>query len=217
MFMKKIKAFINFVYLLIKNPGRRLNISLIFGIFVNLIYLGGNFLSAVVYRSPWAISVIAYHVIFLLMRLYLVYSGRNSPSERKPDSICLFIGVLLFVLDFLALAIIMLTISDIGRVRYSGFLLFFFLCYAIYSLASSLLGMKKWKNDNNILHFTAKNLSFASALMSVFNLQFSVFSSLNVDSALGERLIYLGGFSVFVLILALSFRLIVKGRSTFTR
>ena len=215
--MKKIKSFINLIYFLMKSPKRRLNISLALGILVNLVYLGGNIVSAVGYRSPWAISITAYHLIFLLMRLYLVCSGRKSPVDRKDTAICLFVGVLLFVLDIFSLAIIMYTISDDGKVRYSGFILFFFLCYAVYSLTSSFLGMKKWKYDNNILHFAAKNLSFASALMSVFNLQFSLISSLGINSLIGDRLIYLGGFSVFSIIFVLSIRLMVKGRPSFLR
>ena len=98
-----------------------------------------------------------------------------------------------------------------GRVvSYSGVVLLGFVIYTVYSLASSLVGMKRHLNDNQPLHFAARNMTLAAALMSVFNLQYSVLVTLGASYYIIDRIIAISGFSIFFVIILLAIRLVVK-------
>jgi hypothetical protein len=107
----------------------------------------------------------------------------------------------------------MYTIRKGGAVSYSGRVLLGFVIYTVYALSSSILGMKRHANDNQPLQFAARNMTLAAALMSVFNLQYSLLVSMGASSYIIDRIIALSGFSIFFVIILLAIRLVVKNLS----
>jgi hypothetical protein len=102
------------------------------------------------------------------------------------------------------------TIRKGSAVSYSGGVLLGFVIYTAYALSSSILGMKRHANDNQPLQFAARNMTLAAALMSVFNLQYSLLVSMGASSYIIDRIIALSGFSIFFVIILLAIRLVVK-------
>ncbi len=201
----------NFVCRVIKNSSIRLRASLSFGIVINFVYLAGNLISAIMYNSLWSATVTVYHLLFMLARMYILYAEGRGKHLHSKFGVCFRVGVFLLVLDLLAAVMMTYSINSGGRAKYGGLVLLFFLFYTVYSLASSIYGIKKWRNDNKPLHFTARNMSLASALMSVFNLQFSIFTTIGLDSYTSNRIISLSGFLVLFVIIFLAVRLIMSG------
>lgn len=211
---KKAGIFKSLIAILIASPAMRLDISLHFGLIMNIVYIAENFASAMMYRSVWAATVTAYHSLFVIIRAYLIRSRRLSEmgevSEGETRHICLRVGIILLLLDFSALSLMLYTVRQNMHTEYSGVVLIGFLIYTVYSLVSSVHGMFRWFNDNKPLHFATRNITFAAALMSLFNLQYSLLSSLGIDADSISRATLAGGFAIFVTIILMSVHLIMK-------
>ena len=197
---------------LIKSRFARLRFSLFFGAAINLFYLLTNLVGAILYKSVWSATVTGYHLLFVVIRSYLLFSKRFGKDRRLCGIVLMRVGSFLLLIDLLTLILMIFSLIFGNSTSYSGNILLCILLFTLYSLFVSLLGMKRGINDNNPLHFAAKNLSLSSALMSVFNLQFSIFSFMGIDAEVTIRLITLGGVLSFLIIAYLSCRLIVKGR-----
>ena len=146
------------------------------------------------------------------LRAYL-FSSRSLSSGADGSShsvrkMSLRAGVILLLFDLFASLMMLYSIMSERRVLYSGSMLLLFLAYTVYSLISSLLGMKKWHNDNKPLHFAARSMTFSASMMSLFNLQYSLFQALGVGYSGIRRINILLGALVFALIIFLPLRLI---------
>lgn len=208
--MKNSLNFNNLLKLFASSPSFRLTLSLFGGMIINLVYISVNIASAFMYRNIWSGFLSFYHGLFLVSRLYLLYARRRLYGEEEIKNACLHVGVLMLFLDMSAMLIMVHAIRSDIHVSYSGVILLGFIAYTVYSLFASLRGMKKYANDNEPLHFAGRNITFASALMSVFNLQYSVLVTLGAEAYLIKRVLAAGGFTVFFLITILAVRLIVK-------
>ncbi|MBE6532737.1 MAG: hypothetical protein E7676_04415 [Ruminococcaceae bacterium] len=215
--MKKVKKFgriRSMIAILIASPAIRLDISLFFGLLMNLVYIIENLAAAIIQHSVWAATVTVYHSIFVAIRAYILRSRRlydmDEASPEKINRICLRVGLILLLLDFSALSLMLYTMRLGRHTEYSGLVLLGFLVYTVYSLGSSIYGMFKWSNDNKPLHFAARNMTLAAALMSLFNLHYSVLSSLGAGADFIGRAGAAGGFLIFFIIIMLSLHLIVK-------
>lgn len=206
---RKIK---NLFLLLLSSRAARLNLSLLAGSLLNCTYIAGNIASAVLYRSVWSATVTVYHLMLIIIRVYLLSARGVSERDEKNHRVCLRVGVLLLFLDLASAFMMIYTIRRGSFVRYSGVILIGFVAFAVYSLTSSIFAMKRHSDDNGKLHFAARSISLSTSLMSVFNLQYSVLSLLGADSVLMGRTIMLGGLVVFSVILTLSVRLIRRSR-----
>ena len=214
----------NFITKLSKNRissflsgGRRLNFTLLGGSTVNFAYILGNIASVVLYHSLFSATLTLYHLMLITIRIYILSAARASLDDRRIARVCLRVGVLLMLLDVAAAFVILYTVSRGRFVSYSGLIFLGFAVYATYSLTSSVLAMKRHAYENNHLHYAARNITLATALMSVFNLQYSVFSYLGADSSIATPAILSGGVLIFSLILAMAIRLIIKSRRLLIR
>ena len=196
--------------LIFTNPAFRMSISLFFGMIVNFMYIAGNLSSAFRYRNIWSAALTVYHSLILIIRFYLISAKHRCKNDREKSRVCFRTGIFLLFLDSAAGAIMIYTIRSGRVVSYSGVVLLGFVIYTVYSLASSLVGMKRHLNDNQPLHFAARNMTLAAALMSVFNLQYSVLVTLGASYYIIDRIIAISGFSIFFVIILLAIRLVVK-------
>ena len=201
----KVKAAI---YALISSPGVRLYFSIFIGLIINVIYIGSNIHTALMHRSFWSSAITVYYLLFIVLRLYLLWA--NKKDEQAAIRCCLTVGIFLLLLTVSAGVIIAHSVISENSVKYSGYILLAFFIYAVYSLTTSIVGMKKWLNDNQPLHFAARSVTFAAALMSAFNLQYSLLTSLGLSALTVKRANALGGFAVFFVIVILGITLIFK-------
>lgn len=192
------------------SPTARVLWVMLGGSLMNLIYIGTNLVSAIIYHSIWSAALTVYHLTLIIIRIYLILEGRRRGrgDERR---VCLRVGLLMLLLDIAAAMIMLYSIRRRSFVSYSGVILLGFLIFTVYSVARSVIELRKHRESENHLYFTARNLTLSTSLMSVFNLQYSVFSLLGADYLLTGRAILLCGLSVFSIILFLSLRLMRRG------
>ena len=208
--MKKTLKLDKFFSLIFKNDAFRLNLSLFGGMILNFVYIAGNLASAFLYRNVWSATMTVYHSIFLLLRFYLITAKRRCRTDKEIRVACLRIGIFLLFLDLVATVMMIYTVRQGSPMKYSGLVLFGFVIYTVYSLSVSIRGVKKYSNDNQRLYFAARNMTLAAALLSVFNLQYSVLITLGASSYVISRIIAFSGFFVFFTIILLAVRLVVK-------
>lgn len=208
--MKKSFNIRKILSLILTNPAFRLSLSLFFGMIMNFMYIAGNLVSAFHRGNIWSATLTVYHSLFLIIRFYLISAKLRCKTEAEKSRVCLRTGIFLLLLDSTAAAIMIYTIRSGRVVRYSGMVLLGFVIYTVYSLTASVLGMKRHLNDNQPLHFAARNMTLAAALMSVFNLQYSVLVTLGASSYITSRIIALSSFLIFFVIILLAVRLVVK-------
>lgn len=208
-FINKIKWL---VHLVIFNRAARLSFTLVCGVLLNSAYILTSIFSAAAYGSIWSATVSIYHLILIVIRIYLLSARGLSKKSTNADRLLFRVGVLLLFLDLVMAYMMVYTVRQASFVRYSGIVLFSFTFYALYSLIISVKTVKKRVNDNNHLHFAARNISLSTSLMSFFNLQYSLFSFLGADDILIGRVVLIGGTSIFSVILFLSVRLIKKAK-----
>jgi hypothetical protein len=198
------------VRLLLVSPAARLSFTLVCGVLLNIAYVASNVVSAFIYHSVWAATVSIYHLILIVIRIYLLSERKMTDGKKNIDRLLFRVGVLLLFLDLVSGSMMVYTVRQGSFVRYSGIVLFAFVFYAVYSLFVSVRAVKVHNDDGNHLRFASRNISLSTSLMSVFNLQYSILSLLGADAILTARSILLGGISVFSVILFLSIRLIRK-------
>ena len=198
------------IYSIITNPLLRLRLSLFLGIIINFFYIAGNLSSAIIDRNIWSACLTFYHGLFLLIRFALILSERGCDTEQRIKNVCFSVGIVLLFLDLAAGGVMIYSVQGKKVVTYSGMTLLGFLIYTAYSLTVSVIGMKKYANDNQPLHFVAKNMTLTSALMSVFNLQYSILVTIGASYRIINKTIALLGFTIFFLIVLLAVRLVYK-------
>lgn len=213
-FIKKLRKNTPLAFL---SGGGRLNLTLLGGSIVNLVYIMGNVASAVIYHSLFSATLTLYHLTLIIIRIYLLSAVPASLDNRRIARVCIRVGILLLLLDVTAAFFILFTVSRGMFVSYSGVIFLGFTVYATYSLTSSTLAMKRHANENNHLFYAARNITLATALMSFFNLQYSFFSYLGIDPSIATPAILGCGALVFSLIFAMAVRLIVKSRGLLIR
>ena len=179
---------------------------------MNLLYIATNAASAILYHSIWSATLTAYHLTLIIIRLLLVFTGRPRPSEEEGRRLCLRIGVLLLLLDLASAAIMLYSVRQASYARYSGIILLGFLTFTVYSVTRSVVELRRHRESENHLYYAARNISLTTSLMSVFNLQYSVFSLLHADFLLSGRVIFLFGMAIFSINFLLSVRLMKRGK-----
>lgn len=189
------------------SPAIRLRLTLLGGSSMNLVYISGNVASAFIYRSIWSATVTVYHLTLIVMRIYLIYVGRRSAGER----ICRRVGAMLLVTDLAAGIMMIYSLRLSNFASYSGFILIGFTVFTAYSLLRSAFDIRRHVRGGDRLYFCARSISLSTSLMSVFNLQYSLFSLLGADYMITYAGIILCGLIVFSVMLHLSFGLIRRG------
>ena len=208
--MKKALTFGKILTRIFSSDVIRLNLSLFGGMILNFVYIAGNLASAFVYRNIWSASLTVYHGMLLLLRFYLISARKKCRTDRQIKTVCLRTGIFLMFLDLAATIMMIYTIRIGSQTSYSGIVLIGFAFYTVYSLSVSIRGVKKHSNDNKTLLFAIRTMTLTSALLSVFNLHYSILVTVGVSPYIKNRLVVVLGLFVFVTTILLSFRLVVR-------
>ncbi len=172
---------------------------------LNLCYIFFNLVSGIVYENILSVTFSAYYIIILSAR-YLVIGDAVSEDTKELLRASETTAQLLLISAFPITGIIIYTIIG-GRVR--RYPIWMLTVLAVYSLAGTLrsvIGLHKSVRLKSVVMRTAYSARLSAALLSLFNFQISLFSSLEATSLTAKALnILLGGLiSVSVFCLAFS-------------
>ncbi len=197
---------------ILESPAVRLDISLVFGLLMNFFYILVNLFPAVRYRSAWSLAVTVYYAVLVLMRTFLLSSRRFADSVGS-DAVrlyasCRLVGRLLLLLDTAIAAVMVYTAREGKIINYPTYIFVGFGIFTVYSVTVSLVGIFRSIKNPAPHTLAARNLTLAAALLSVFNLEYTLLVSLGVDTWVVALINAVGGGLSILLISVMAIRLI---------
>lgn len=193
----------------------RTHVSLYCALVINLLYVGTNVISGIVYRSAWFCILAAYYSILAVMRFLLlrfvsrVGIGQNLYREFRRSRLCGII--LLFINLTLTGAVLMILYSGRGF-RYNGIMIYVMALYTFYITVHSIIQIVRYRRYNSPVMSAAKIIGFSAALVSMLSLETAMLTQFGTDMLPGNRnlMIALTGAGVSVVVVAMAVYMIVR-------
>lgn len=192
------------------------HVNLFFSLGINIIYIGINIASAVVYKSRWFTIFAVYYGIMAAMKILLVnYAGKNQIGsnrlkETKRAVVCAYI--LMSVNIILSGVVLMMVYNDKGF-NYRGFLIYVMALYTFYSTTSAVISLIKYRKYNSPVMSVSKLIKLAASLFSMLFLETAMFAQFGLETpdAFKRIMIMVTGAGICILIVAMSLYVIIHG------
>lgn len=162
----------------------RARVSLYSGLAINMFYAVFKCATGAMFHSAWLWAIGIYYVMlsairFTLLRNVRITDKKEHTLERKVHEyksarLC---GIMMLALN---IAMTGMTVQMIWRNRgyeYKGYMIYISAMYAFYCFINAAANVVKFAKINNPILSSAKILSLAGALMSMFALQTAMFSA----------------------------------------
>lgn len=193
--MKKV---ISYFYLYAGDSRVRRNVGALFGIFINSFYIVINLTWGIKHRNVWFITVAVYYLLVALMRFFSIDTHGIEGSGEE------ILGVLMAILCVPMTGMIAYTVLTSSARGYPKASLPIFAGYAIFSIFRAVYGLFSTRRESTDSLRTAHSIRLSLALMSLFNLQSTLFAYLKFASPLSVFLNFLTGGAVSISMLALA-------------
>lgn len=193
----------------------RTHISLYISLGINLLYVGMNLVSYIMYHSMWFVILAIYYSTLALMRFVLLRYvrgegfGCNHLGELKRSKLCAY---MMLTLNFvLSGAVLMILYQDKGY-DYPGFLIYVIALYTFYMTTHAIVDMVKFQKYNSSIMMTTKIIALSAALVSMLSLETAMFAQFGADMALEDQrlMIILTGAGVSITVITMSIYMIIK-------
>ena len=186
------------------------HLSLYRSLAINLLYVGINLISGILYRSVWFAILAGYYTILAVMRFLLLrFVNRNGFGKKRilefrRTRLC---GIILMTLNLtLSGAVLMILYQNRGY-EYHGILIYVMAIYTFYITVHSITDIFKYRKYNSPILLAAKVVNFSAALVSMLSLETAMLSQFGADSSPEFRKIMVAatgaGVSVLVIVMAL--------------
>ena len=195
--MKKI---ISYLSLLISDSKIRFNVGILFGLVLNSFYIVYNLIYGIKYGNVWFITVSAYYTLIVGLRYFSIGRetvGANASAERT-------LGILVLSLSFPMTGMIIYTVITNSARTFPKSSLPVFAGYAIFSILRAVFGLLASERESKVPRRMAHLIRLSLALMSLFNLQTSLFTYLGVKRVIALTLNFITGGAVSLSMLALA-------------
>ncbi|MGM9637347.1 MAG: hypothetical protein ACI3YK_05105 [Eubacteriales bacterium] len=191
------------------------HVSLYLSLFINLLYVATNAISAIRYSTSWFAIFAGYYAIMAIMRFLLVrYVNRNGlrnnrMGELKRARACAFI--LITVNLALSGAVLMMVYFNRGF-EYRGFLIYVMAMYAFWVTTTAIIDLIKYRKYNSPVMSTSKVIKLAAAMVSMLSLETAMFSQFGGDSSpqMQKTMIMATGGGIAVIVAAMSLYMIIR-------
>ncbi|MCM1006382.1 MAG: hypothetical protein NC485_00350 [Ruminococcus flavefaciens] len=183
----KFRSFMNrhkYTSMYLNDREFRAKVSLYSGLAINMFYAVFKCATGAIFRSAWLWAIGIYYVMLSAIRFTLLRNVRITDKkeyllerkvhEYKSTRSC---GTMMLALN---IAMTGMTIQMIWRNRgyeYRGYMIYISALYAFYCFINAVVNVIKFAKINNPILSSAKILSLAGALMSMFALQTAMFSA----------------------------------------
>ena len=194
----KFRSFMNrhkYTSMYLNDREFRAKVSLYSGFASNMFYAVFKCATGAIFRSAWLWAIGIYYVMLSVIRFTLLRNVRITDKkehtlerkvhEYKSARSC---GIMMLALN---IAMTGMTVQMIWRNRgyeYKGYMIYISAMYAFYCFINATVNVVKFAKINNPILSSAKILSLAGALMSMFALQTSMFSAFDTSGAEYQRL-----------------------------
>lgn len=134
--------------------------------------------------SAWLITLAVYYLILCFIRMWMIQTsmraGKTSDKGsrlRKEWKAYRFCGAMLIVLTIVLQGMVVLIMRKRSSFRYHGVLIFVVAMYDFYCLIASIVYQVRNRKKHTPVIVAIKNISFATALVSMLSLQTAMFAS----------------------------------------
>lgn len=192
--------FVRYVSLYIKEPGVRFNVAILLGLILNGCYIVFNLVLGIIYGNVWYITVAAYYMLIAALRYLLIGGGEDGCRYDTSKTVAaLMLAVALPMTGMIIYTVITNSRSAPPRVT-----LPFFFAYALISILRAAKGLFSSKREKREARRSAHAIRLSVALLSLFNLQTSLFSYFDISGNISTALNFItgGAASISVLLLA---------------
>lgn len=208
-----MKRFVGYISEYFKNKALRFHVSIFAGLILNTCYIIFNLVSGIIYGNVWFITVAAYYTLAVSVRYLILGSHRSDRDDidfmiesARATKIC---GTLMLILGVPITGMIIYTVISNRSYEYSAVVFILLFVYALFSVTRASLGIfssKKKSSATRVAHL----VRLSSALLSLFNLQTSVFSVLRVSDNVVIILNFITGGAVSLLVFWLSAKTVAE-------
>lgn len=193
----------------------RTHVSLYATLTINLLYVGANVISGVIYRSAWFGILAAYYAILAIMRFLLlrfvnrIGIGKERILEFRRSRLC---GLILMAVNLTLSGAVLMILYENKGYEYHGILIYVMALYTFYITAAAIINIIKYRKYNSPIMSTAKIISLSAALVSMLSLETAMFAQFGGDmSPENQRLmIMLTGAGVSIVVVTMSVYMIVR-------
>lgn len=195
----------------------RAKISLYTGLGINYFYALFKCGTGIMFRSAWLWAIGIYYVMlsairFMLLRNVRITDKKEHTLERKIHEyrsarLC---GIMMLALN---MAMSGMTIQMIWQNRgyeYKGYIIYISAMYAFYCFINAVVNVVKFARINNAILSSAKILSLAGALMSMFALQTAMFSAFGGGEKFQRIMNTITGGAVCLIVMGMAVFMIVR-------
>ncbi len=191
------------------------HVTLYISLFINLVYVGVNAVSAYVYETNWFGIFAVYYAIMAIMRFLLVrYVGKNHLGESRLGEwrrarFCAYI--LLSVNLTLSGVVLMMVYFERGF-EYQGFLIYVMALYTFCCTAAAIVDLMKYRRYHSPVMSISKIIKLASALFSMLFLETAMFSQFGMNTAEETKriMIMATGAGISVIVVTMAVYMIVR-------
>ena len=215
--MKKVTDYISEYF---KNKTLRFHVSLFTGLILNTFYIIFNLVSGIIYGNAWFITVAAYYTLIVSVRYLLLGNhGADRPDSdfsaesAEATKTC---GNLMMILGVPITGMIIYTVISNRRYEYSAAVFIMLSVYALFSITRAAWGIFSSKKKS-FASRVAHSVRLCSALLSLFNLQTSVFSVLRVGDNVAMTFNFITGGAVSLSVFWLAAKTVNESDKELTR
>lgn len=192
----------------------RTHISLYASLGINLLYIGINIVSGLLYHTRWFLILAGYYGVLAIMRFILVRYvnknkiGKDMLSEWKWSRVCA--AILTLINLSLSAAVLMMMFQDKGFV-YHGMLIYIMALYTFYITIIAIINIVKYRKYHSPILSTTKIINLAAALVSMLSLETAMLTAFGADMTVGTKRIFIAatGAGISIVVLAMSSYMIV--------
>ena len=192
----------------------RTRISLYSSLAINVLYVGINLLSYILYRSMWFVCLAVYYIILAIMRFLLArYTnkngfGTNRIGEFKRTVTCSYI--LLSVNFALSGSVLMILYQNKGY-EYHGILIYIMALYTFYITTHAIIDLVKYRKYKSPVMTMTKVIALSAALVSMLSLETAMLSQFGQELSAEEEwlMVALTGAGVSIVVVTMSIFMIV--------
>ena len=197
------------------DAGFRTHVSLYVSLGINLLYVGMNGISSIIYRTRWFAILAVYYLILAVMRfLLLKYArksgiGSNRLGELQKARVC---SVILLNLNFILTGAVLMILYQNKGYEYHGILIYAMAAYTFYITINAIVNLIRYRKYKSPVMTISKIIVLCSALVSMLSLETAMFSQFGQDMNPESRqlMIILTGAGISIAIIGMSSYMIVK-------
>lgn len=203
------------IYKVYKTQNKRIiKASLIFSMFINLIYGIFKLCMGTFYKSEWFITFSVYYLLLCFMKFSLVFSVKNSefganlPKEYKKLK---HTGIILLLLDIVLSGMIILITHQNQAIIYPGYLIYIVAMYDFYLIISAFVNVLKYRKQKSPIIIASKCINLTVAMISMISLEVAmIYQFGSNDSNLKLVMTACTGFGVCIINSFMAIYIIIK-------